>query len=874
MYTSAEIRQMFLDFFVTKDHMIEKGHSLIPYDDPTLLWINSGVAALKPYFDGRIKPENRRIVNAQKAIRSNDIENVGKTSRHHTFFEMLGNFSIGDYFKKEAILYAWEFLTSEKWMNLDADKLYVSIHTHDDEAFKIWTETIGIPETKILQTEDNFWQIGDGPCGPNTEIHYDRGEGFDPDKLGEKLFFEELENDRYVEVWNIVFSQYEGIEGQPRESYRELPQKNIDTGMGFERLVCIVQGGETNYDTDLFLPIIHTLEAKTKLPYHEHKEAYRVIADHIRTIVFALGDGALFSNEGRGYVLRRILRRAVRYGLSLNLNEPFMFDLVPIVANVMKDYYPELLEKVKRLQPLIEAEEARFFQTLSDGEKMLQQLLVTHKQTIPGEAVFKMYDTFGFPYELTKEIALEKGILIDEEGFQAAMSRQKEMSRASRKEAESFALQQEELMNFETPSTFIGYDTLKGDGQVLALFTEGQAVSSLVEGQEGYAVFDQTPFYAESGGQVGDRGQASNDQVVVAILDTQKAPHQQPLHHVKVRKGLLEVGSIVNLQVEGLRRELIKRNHSSLHLLQAALLQVLGDHVQQAGSYVSEDIGRFDFTHFEKVSNEQLKQIEQLVNQWIFENLAVDVQWMSHDEATKTGAIALFDEKYGDRVRVVKMGDVSMELCGGTHVDQTAELGLFSVISEESVGSGIRRIVSKTSKGAYLETVKFHENMQKLAVEVGAVSLAKFDEKVKQLLHISTTQKQEIQQLQAQINASATTTLLEKIEQIAGFELLIFDQKSDPKAGKDLVDLLKNQMNKPIIFAIFEHEKRLTLVASVSDEAVKAGINAGQLIRQAAQIADGKGGGRKEFAQAGAKDITKVEEIKQFVKDLMTKHFN
>ena len=874
MYSSSEIRQMFLDYFVTKGHMVEKGHSLIPYDDPTLLWINSGVAALKPYFDGRIKPENRRIVNAQKSIRSNDIENVGKTSRHHTFFEMLGNFSIGDYFKKEAIKYAWEFLTSKEWLNLDTAKLYVSIHTQDDEAYEIWTEMIGFPKEKILRTEDNFWQIGDGPCGPNTEIHYDRGAHFDPDNLGEKLFFKELENDRYVEIWNIVFSQYEGKEGVPRDQYPELPQKNIDTGMGFERLVCIIQEGETNYDTDLFLPIIEKLEQRTNFPYVKHKEAYRVIADHIRTISFALGDGALFSNEGRGYVLRRILRRAVRYGLSLNLSTPFMYELVPVVAAIMKDYYPELMDEVQRIQPLIKAEEARFFQTLSDGEKILQELLTADTKIIDGQDVFKMYDTYGFPFELTKEIALEKGVEVDEAGFEQAMKRQKEMSRASRKDMESFTTQQEELMNYDVPSTFVGYDHLKGSSQVLAIFKEGHLVTSLETGQEGLVVVAETPFYAESGGQVGDQGLLFNDQTRVQVLDTSKAPQQQPLHKVLVQEGVLEVDDQVNLEVDGYRRELIKRNHSSLHLLQAALLQVLGSHVKQAGSYVSDEQGRFDFTHYEKVSDQQLRAIEQIVNQWIFEKLDVNVTWMSNEQAHQIGAIALFDEKYGDQVRVVRMGEISMELCGGTHVDSTAELGLFRIVSEESVGSGIRRIVSKTSYGAYHEMMHFHDKMLELSQEVGAVSLAKFDEKLRQMSQQLQKQKIEIEELQQQINSDASAQLLNMVEKINDYDLLVFDQKAEPKAGKELIDQLKNHLAQPILFGIFIQKEGLTLVASLSPQAVKIGLDAGKLVQAAAQLAGGRGGGRKDFAQAGAKDVTKVEEIKQFVKDLIMNYFN
>lgn len=873
MYTSAQIRQKFLDFFVSKGHQIEKGHSLIPYDDPTLLWINSGVAALKPYFDGRIKPQNHRIVNSQKAIRSNDIENVGKTSRHHTFFEMLGNFSIGDYFKKEAIEFAWEFLTSKEWMGMDPDRLYVSIHTDDDEAFTIWTEIIGFPAHKILRTEDNYWQIGDGPCGPNTEIHYDRGEAFDPNQEGDRLFFDEIENDRYVEVWNIVFSQYEGVEGQPRKSYKELPQKNIDTGMGFERLVSIHQQGETNYDTDLFLPIIHKLERISQTQYTEHKEAYRVIADHIRTIVFALSDGALFSNEGRGYVLRRILRRAVRYGLSLDLNKPFMFELVDTVATIMHDFYPELMEKTDLVKSLVKAEEVRFFQTLNDGEKMLEQLMTNDTKVISGQDVFRMYDTYGFPVELTQEIAASRKIEIDYEGYLKAMALQKDQSRASRKDLGSFNVQQEELMNFSTPSKFVGYDHLQTTSKIIALFSQGHFVKQLNAGESGLMITEETPFYAESGGQVGDTGLIFSPFVQAKVLDTQKAPQLQPLHHVEVTQGFLEIGATIDLQVNRFNRELIKRNHSSLHLLQAALIKVLGNHIQQAGSYVSADNGRFDFSHFEKASPLQLEEIESLVNQWIFENRLVTTTWMSNEEAHHLGAIALFEEKYGDQVRVVSMDGVSLEFCGGTHVSNTSELGLFKIVSEESIGSGVRRIVSKTSKYAYQDLMDFEKQMKTLADKIGANSLAKFDEKLNQMINQVDKMKQEIHRLQQQNNVSMLDTLLSQVVEFDGFDSLVFTTDTSVSAGKELVDLLKVRLKNPIIFAVLKQEDQLTLLASLSEAAIKEGFDAGKLVKEAALLADGRGGGRKDFAQAGAKDVSKTQEIMNFVLNIISKHF-
>ena len=596
--TGNEVRKMFLDFFESKGHKVEPSHSLIPNDDPTLLWINAGVAAIKKYFDGTIKPENPRITNAQKSIRTNDIENVGKTARHHTFFEMLGNFSIGDYFKKEAIEYAWELLTDEKWFAFDKEKLYITVHDHDDEAYDYWVNEIGVAKDHILKTPGNFWEIGEGPCGPDSEIFYDRGEKYDPEGLGTKLFFEELENDRYIEIWNLVFSQYNSQEGLKREEYKELPQKNIDTGMGLERITSIFQNGETNFDTDFFLPIIHQVEKIASVSYQENKMAYRVIADHIRTVTFALADGALFDNAGRGYVLRRILRRAVRYGKQIGIEQAFMYNLVSTVSDIMKEFYDYLPEKVDYISDLVRKEEEAFHKTLSNGEKLLNSIITKNTTgVISGKEVFKLYDTYGFPFELTLEIASESNLKVDEEGFKEELKIQQERSRGARSEGESMTSQKPDLMSFDLPSTF-EYNPANINSVVIGLFKDGVKVDRIDD--YGEIVFDTTTFYAEMGGQCADTGTIYNENCLAEVENVLKAPNQQHLHFVKLKKGSITLGDILTLDVDKEKRNKIIANHSATHLLQAALKQVLGSHISQAGSYVDDQRLRFDFTHFEK----------------------------------------------------------------------------------------------------------------------------------------------------------------------------------------------------------------------------------------------------------------------------------
>ena len=867
--TSDQIRRMFLQYFEERGHMIEPGASLVPHNDPTLLWINAGVAALKKYFDGTEKPKNKRITNAQKSIRTNDIENVGKTARHHTFFEMLGNFSIGDYFKKEAIPFAWHFLTDPEWMGFDKNRLYVTVYIDDSEVYEIWTKVCGVDPSHILKTPNNFWEIGSGPCGPDTEIFYDRGEGFDPQHLGEKLFFEELENDRYIEVWNVVFSQYNSEEGVDRKDYKELPQKNIDTGMGLERLVCIVQGGETNFDTDLFLPVIREVEKMTAKKYEgENKMAYRVIADHIRTVTFALADGAVFSNEGRGYILRRVLRRAVRYGKSLDIKGAYMYKLVKIVADNMQDYYPYLQGKVEYIEKLVKAEEERFQTTLNEGEKILNEVLANaENKVLPGEVVFKLYDTFGFPLELTREIAEDRGFTIDQAGFDKEMAAQRRRARDARSDEQSMSAQAEDLMNFTTPSEFVGYSVLENTGKVIGLFKNGVKTDAIDD--EGDVIFDRTCFYAESGGQIYDTGIIRNADTEMKVTKVIKAPLKQPLHHVVVEKGTVRIGDEFDLAVNVEDRKRIKANHSSLHLLHAALRQVIGDHVHQAGSFVGPEYGRFDFTHYEKVTDEQLKKIEMIVNENIANAYPVVTDIMDLEEAKTTGAMALFDEKYEDKVRVVTMGPASKELCGGTHVSNTAEVGVFKIISEESIGSGIRRITSMTSLGAYREYRRQEEMMEEMAKALKITNINAVTDKVAQLIAENSELSRTIGQLKGQLANARSIELMSEAEEVNGLKVLIKQVEGSGEEVKKLAETVKDRLTDGLVLLYSVNNDKAVFVSAASKTAISRGLTASTLVKTAAVACGGNGGGRPDVASAGGKDITKISEALKAVRNLI-----
>ena len=711
--TSTQIRRMYLDFFVEKGHKIEPSASLVPVDDPSLLWINSGVATLKKYFDGREIPENPRITNSQKSIRTNDIENVGKTARHHTFFEMLGNFSIGDYFKPEAIAWAWEFLTSEKWLALEKEKLSVTIHPEDTEAYDIWKNVIGLPEDRIIRIEGNFWDIGEGPSGPNTEIFYDRGPEADTWSPKEEMY-PGGENDRYLEVWNVVFSQYNhNADG----TYTELPAKNIDTGMGLERIVSVLQDVPTNFDTDLFIPIIREIEKLSGAKYGVSKEqdvAFKVIADHIRTVTFAIADGALPSNEGRGYILRRLLRRAVRFAKILGLNSSFMYKLTDIVAEIMIDYYPNVKESVSFVKDVILKEEDRFHETLHEGEAILTNIANEVKDTtkvISGEDAFKLYDTFGFPIELTEEYAEELGLTVDIDGFNGEMEKQKERARASRHDDSSMQVQSDLYNRIIGDSEFVGYTQLiEKSSKLLAIVDKEDNLLDKYTGADVVkVVFERTPFYAESGGQVADRGEIIALGFKGEVLDVKKLPDKRHIHFVKVVEGELLVGNEYELVVNRNYRLNIEKNHTATHLLNEALRQQVGTHIKQAGSLVTDDKLRFDITHFAPLTKEEIERVEQEVNEQIWNALEIKTEEMPIAEARKLGAQALFGEKYGDVVRVVSIGDYSIELCGGTHNANSSEIGIFKIISESGVAAGVRRIEALTGRAAY-EYLRSQEN--------------------------------------------------------------------------------------------------------------------------------------------------------------------
>ncbi|WP_430833314.1 alanine--tRNA ligase [Erysipelothrix rhusiopathiae] len=857
--TSSEIRTMFLDYFKAQDHMIEPGAPLVPIDDDTLLWINSGVAALKKYFDGRVKPKKPRIANVQKSLRTNDIDNVGKTARHHTFFEMLGNFSIGDYFKEEAIGFAYEFLFSSEWLDLDVNKAYFSVHTDDQEAFDIWVNKYNVSPSRILRTDDNFWQIGDGPCGPNSEIFYDRGEKYDPEHIGERLFFEDLENDRYVEVWNIVFSQFDGVEGGDIHTFKELPQKNIDTGMGFERLVSIVQDGDTNFDTDLFIPIIQAIEALTPMKYQDNVMAYRVISDHIRSLVFTLADGAVFSNEGRGYVLRRILRRAVRFGKVLEIEGTFLHGLVDDVIAVMGDSYPNLAEHRDMIVKLILSEEERFAKTLAGGEKLLLDTIEANQEAvITGDVAFKLYDTYGFPIELTQEIAEEHHVTVDLDGFKASLEEQKERARSSRQKVESMGSQQEDLLNFKENSEFI-YDVFETQGRVVGLFVDGKRVDSFTG--KGHVVFDKTCFYAESGGQVADTGTIESDSAKGKVLDVKKANGGQPLHFVDV-DGTITMGQVFDLKIDAKRRILIRKNHSCVHLLHSALKSVVGDHVSQAGSYVDDNYFRFDFSHFEKVTDEQLEKVELMINQWIAESLPITVVEKPLEEAKAMGAMALFSENYGSVVRVVTMGDASMELCGGTHAHGTGEIGVFKLVSEESVGSGVRRILGKTSFGAYTSYKETEFEVDAIRTQLKLSPQKSIKTKIEEMEAEMKLLEGKYKLRMADVLKAKTQEYIQMAEVVGNDLSFVWIDMDDQEMNvvKELVERIRDHVD--IVFVANHKASSVNFVVGCSDKAIKAGVKAGDLAKEAAVTTGGNGGGKPNFAQAGGKDITKIEDAK------------
>ncbi|WP_046178719.1 alanine--tRNA ligase [Domibacillus tundrae] len=863
--TGADIRRLYLEFFQEKGHRVEPSAPLVPIDDASLLWINSGVATLKKYFDGRIIPDNPRITNAQKSIRTNDIENVGKTARHHTFFEMLGNFSIGEYFKTEAIHWAWEFLTSEKWIGFDPEKLSVTIHPEDEEAYLIWKNEVGVPDERIIRLEGNFWDIGEGPSGPNTEIFYDRGAEYGADGNDPELY-PGGENDRYLEVWNLVFSEFNH---NPDGTYTPLPKKNIDTGMGLERMASVVQNVPTNFDTDLFMPIIRETERLSGEQYRVNDEkdtAFKVIADHIRTVAFAIGDGALPSNEGRGYVLRRLLRRAVRYAKQIGINRPFMYELVPVVGEVMNDYYPEVTEKTAFIQKVIKNEEERFHETLNEGLSILSSVIEKAKaagsDTIDGADIFRLYDTYGFPVELTEEYAEEEGMKADQAGFEREMKQQRDRARAARQDTDSMQVQGGVLSSVTEESTFT-YDRLTVETTVAVLIKDGAFADEAHEGEEIQFILKETPFYAESGGQIADKGVLESETARVVVKDVQKAPNGQNVHNAIVESGTLTAKSSVTAKIDVLSRGKIIKNHTATHLMHQALKDVLGTHVNQAGSLVEQDRLRFDFSHFGQVTAEEMAQVETIVNEKIWQGIAVETAFKPIADAKAMGAMALFGEKYGDIVRVVSVGDYSLELCGGCHVVNTAEIGLFKVLSESGIGAGTRRIEAVTGEGAFR-----YLNEQANVLKEAA---AKLKSNPKDILVKADSLQAEMRELQREneslskkLSNIEAGSLTDKIENVNGVQLLAVNvQAADMNALRTMADELKQKVTPGVIVLIAAADGKVNVVTAVTGDLTEKGFHAGKLIKEVAGCLGGGGGGRPDMAQAGGKDPSKIDEALQ-----------
>lgn len=852
------IKQIWLDYFKDKGHSVEPSASLIPLNDPSLLWINAGVAPLKGYFEGTEVPKNVRLVNAQKCIRTNDIEQVGKTARHHTFFEMLGNFSIGDYFRDAVLPWAFELLTSEKYYHFPLEKLYFTVYPDDQETARLWA-SLGVPNDQIIPTEYNFWEIGEGPCGPSTEIFYDRGDAYGPNDP--TMIEKDIENDRFIEIWNIVFSQYNAQKGVARSAYKELPNKNIDTGMGLERMACILQDVPTNFETDLFMPMMRTLEEKSQIAY-SGQMAFKVIADHVRSVVFALADGAQLSNEGRGYVLRRLLRRAVKHGKTLGFQTPFLYTLVPKVVQTMQESYPYLVDQTERLAHVIQKEEVKFLETLHAGEKRLESWLKESADGVSGAAAFKLYDTYGFPVELTQEMAEAAGKTVDLDGFHAALLEQKERARSARHDSANMRAQDAELMAFNAPFKFVGYETLEVTSQVTLVTDEG-------------IVTAETPFYAESGGQVSDQGTIIKGHDTYEVLDVVKLPGGQFLHVLD--DFSIEQGDHVVLKVNPEIRRKTEKHHSVTHLVYHQLRALLGDHISQQGSNVSPDHMRFDFSHDTILSDEELLTIERLTNQDIHNAHPVKTVITSVEEAKKRGATAEFGEKYTADVRMVDM-EVTLDLCGGTHVKNTQDIGHYAITSIESKGSGIYRIMGLVKEAFYRQPLYLKgfidaaDTLYAKALDLQANPALKtpleipkkpvlthsYGDVIALRQYIDTLQSS-IKTLEKAIQTQTSNQALDQLDawlnEAHGKRLVIHTFDLDVHAFKTLIDRLYDHV-KGTVAGVNQTDK-LMIVVKTSE----ASVNAGTWVKEMAQKAGGGGGGNPTFAQAGAKDITKAKAI-------------
>ncbi|GAA0055389.1 UNVERIFIED_CONTAM: alanine--tRNA ligase [Streptococcus canis] len=860
--SSAEIRQMWLDFWQSKGHSVEPSANLVPVNDPTLLWINSGVATLKKYFDGSVIPENPRITNAQKSIRTNDIENVGKTARHHTMFEMLGNFSIGDYFRDEAIEWGFELLTSPEWFDFPKEKLYMTYYPEDKDSYNRWL-ALGVEPSHLIPLEENFWEIGAGPSGPDTEIFFDRGPAFDPENLGIRLLEEDLENDRYIEIWNIVLSQFNADPEVPRSEYKELPNKNIDTGAGLERLVAVMQGAKTNFETDLFMPIIKEVEKLSGQTYDQDGDnmSFKVIADHIRALSFAIGDGALPGNEGRGYVLRRLLRRAVMHGRKLGITETFLYKLVQTVGEIMASYYPEILEKRDFIEKIVKREEETFARTIDAGSGHLDQLLAQLKEagkdTLEGKDIFKLYDTYGFPVELTEEMAEEAGYKIDHAGFQVAMKEQQDRARAAVVKGGSMGMQNETLAGITESSTFL-YETETVDARLAVIIVDNERSEVVSEGQA-LLVFDQTPFYAEMGGQVADHGviKNANGDIVAHVTDVQKAPNGQALHTVEVLASLA-LDTTYTLDIDHKRRYAVEKNHTATHLLHAALHRIIGEHATQAGSLNEEEFLRFDFTHFEAVTADELRRIEEEVNQQIWKALAITTTETDVETAKSMGAMALFGEKYGKTVRVVQIGDYSVELCGGTHLSNSSEIGLFKILKEEGIGSGTRRILAVTGQQAFESFRRQEDALKEIAHTLKVPQMDQVPAKVVSLSEQLRDLQKENAELKEKAAAAQAGDVFKDVKEVNGLRYIASQVSvSDAGALRTFADNWKQKdYSDVLVLAAAIGEKVNVLVASKSKE-----VHAGNMIKVLAPIVSGRGGGKPDMAMAGGSDAAKMTEL-------------
>ncbi|EPK9890418.1 alanine--tRNA ligase [Klebsiella pneumoniae] len=855
--STAEIRQAFLDFFHSKGHQVVASSSLVPHNDPTLLFTNAGMNQFKDVFLGLDKRNYSRATTAQRCVRAggkhNDLENVGYTARHHTFFEMLGNFSFGDYFKQDAIKYAWELLTGENWFALPKEKLWVTVYETDDEAFDIWANEVGVPRERIIRigdnkgapfASDNFWQMGDtGPCGPCTEIFFDHGDHIWGGPPGSP----EEDGDRYIEIWNIVFMQFNR---QADGTMEPLPKPSVDTGMGLERIAAVLQHVNSNYDIDLFRDLIASVAKVTGATDLTNK-SLRVIVDHIRSCAFLVADGVIPSNENRGYVLRRIIRRAIRHGNMLGAKDTFFWKLVAPLIDVMGSAGDELKQQQAQVEQVLKTEEEQFARTLERGLALLDEELSKLKgDTLDGETAFRLYDTYGFPVDLTADVCRERNIKVDEAGFEAAMEEQRRRAR----ESSGFGADYNAMIRVDGASEFKGYDHLELNGKVTALFIDGKAVDSVSAGQEAVVILDQTPFYAESGGQVGDKGELKGAGFSFAVSDTQK--YGQAIGHIgKVASGTLKVGDAVQADVDEARRQRIRLNHSATHLMHAALRQVLGTHVAQKGSLVNDKALRFDFSHFEAMKPEEIRAVEDLVNAQIRRNLAIETNIMDIDAARASGAMALFGEKYDDRVRVLRMGDFSTELCGGTHAARTGDIGLFRITSESGTAAGVRRIEAVTGEGAMAILHAQSDQLNDIAQLLKGDS-HNLGEKVRAALERTRQLEKELQQLKEQAAAQESANLSSKAEEINGVKLLVSELTGvEPKMLRTMVDDLKNQLGSTIVVLATVADGKVSLIAGVSKD-VTDRVKAGELVGMVAQQVGGKGGGRPDMAQAGGTDAS------------------